>query len=186
MPAEPPAPAARYESYSHEAMAAEVAGGNDPVAAGEVGARWEELSRRLQDSTEELARLIAGTHESWQGEAGDAARAVLGKASHWLAHSAGVSSTLGESVSGQAEAAARARADMPPPVAYDPAAMIRDAAGSGNILMLAALADEMEAHRAEAEAARQKAIDVMNTRDAALYGLAPRTGFSAPSLGGPA
>jgi len=167
-------------------MAAEVAQDNDPVAAGEVGARWEELSRRLQDSTEELAQLISGTHEKWQGEAGDAARGVLGKAAHWLSHSAAVSSTLGESVGGQAEAAARARADMPPPVTYDPAAMIRDAAGSGNILALAALADEMEARRAEAEAARQKAIDVMNTRDAALHGLAPGTGFSAPSLGGPA
>lgn len=186
MPAEPPAPAARYESYSHEAMAAEVAQDNDPVVAGEVGARWEDLSRRLQDSTEDLARLISSTHESWQGEAGDAARAVLGKATHWLAHSAAVSTTVGESIGGQAEAAARARADMPPPVAYDPAAMIRDAAGSGNILALAFLADEMEARRAEAEAARQKAIDVMNTRDTALHGLAPRTGFSAPSLGGPA
>lgn len=186
MPAEPPAPAARYESYSHETMAAEVAQDNDPVVAGEVGLRWEELSRRLQDSTEELAQLIAGTHEKWQGEAGDAARVVMGKATHWLAHSASVSSTLGQSIGGQAEVAARARADMPPPVAYDPVGMIRDAAGSGNILTLAALADAMEARRAEAEAARQKAIDVMNTRDAALHGLTPRTGFSAPSLGGPA
>ncbi len=184
MPAEPPAPAARYESYSHEAMAAEVAQDNDPVAAGEIGARWEDMSRRLQDSTEELARLIAGTHEQWQGEAGDAARGVLGKAAHWLAHSAAVSATLGDAVGGQAEAAARARADMPPPVTFDPAGMIRDAAGSGSILALVALADEMETRRAEAEAARQKAIDVMNTRDAALHSLAPRTGF--PSFGGPA
>lgn len=57
--AEPPVPAARYESYSHEAMAAEVERDNDPVAAGEVGARWDGLAKRLHESTADLAALIS-------------------------------------------------------------------------------------------------------------------------------
>ncbi|NBH04239.1 PE-PGRS family protein, partial [Amycolatopsis sp. SID8362] len=78
----------------------------------------------------------------------------------------------------------RARADMPPPVAYDPASMIRDAASSGNLLAMAGLADELAARRAESEAARQKAIDVLRTRDAALRGHVPAETFpAAPSLG---
>lgn len=181
---QPPEPTARYESYSHEAMAAEVERDNDPVAAGEAGARWDELAKKLHESTADLAGLIASSGENWSGNAGDAARATLSRAAKWLSHSAAVSASVGRSVGAQAEAAARARADMPPPVEYDPAAMIRDAASSGNVLVLAGLAEEMAARRAEAEAARQKAIDVLRTRDAALRGHVPAESFpNPPTLG---
>ena len=177
---EPPVPAARYESYSHEAMAAEVERDNDPVAAGEAGARWDGLAKRLHESTADIAALIASSQENWRGQAGDAARASLGRAAQWLSHSAAVSASVGTAIGAQADAAARARADMPPPVTYDPASMIRDAASSGNVLVLAGLADEMAARRAEAEAARQKAVDVMRTRDTALRGHVPAETFPAP------
>ncbi len=183
---EPPVPTARYESYSHEAMAAEVERDNDPVAAGEAGARWDGLAKRLHESTADLAALVASSEENWRGQAGDAARAALGRAARWLSHSAAVSASVGSAVGAQADAAARARADMPPPVVYDPASMIRDAASSGNVLVLAGLADEMAARRAEAEAARQKAIDVMRTRDAALRGHVPAAEFEDPPTLGPA
>ncbi len=183
---EPPVPTARYEAYSHEAMAAEVERDNDPVAAGEAGARWEELAKRLHESTADLAALVASSEENWRGAAGDAARAAVGRAAQWLSHSATVSASVGGAVGAQADAAARARADMPPPVTYDPASMIRDAASSGNVLVLAGLADAMAARRAEAEAARQKAIDVMRTRDAALRGHVPAEPFADPPTLGPA
>jgi len=183
---EPPVPTARYEAYSHEAMAAEVERDNDPVAAGETGARWEELAKRLHESTADLAALVASSEENWGGRAGDAARAAVGRAAQWLSHSAAVSASVGGAVGAQAEAAARARADMPPPVTYDPASMIRDAASSGNVLVLAGLADEMAARRAEAEAARQKAIDVLRTRDTALRGHVPAETFADPPTLGPA
>jgi hypothetical protein len=177
---EPPVPTARYESYSHEAMAAEVERDNDPVAAGEAGARWDGLAKRLHESTADLAALIASSEENWRGGGGDAARAALGRAARWLAHSAAVSASVGSAIGAQADTAARARADMPPPVSYDPASMIRDAASSGNVLVLAGLADEMAARRAEAEAARQKAIDVLRTRDTALRAHVPAESFPAP------
>ncbi|MDT8914854.1 PPE domain-containing protein [Amycolatopsis sp. PS_44_ISF1] len=182
-----PEPTARYESYSHEALAAQTEQGNDPASAGAAGARWSELSRRLRDSTAELASLVAGSQESWRGETGDAVRAVLGRAAGWLVDSAAVAGVVGESVAGQAEVAARARADMPPPVELDPAGMIRSAAASGNVLALAGLSAVLDARRAEAEAARQKAIDVLHTRDAALHALVPGVAFPAvPALGQPA
>ena len=183
---EPPVPAARYEAYSHEAMAAEVERDNDPVAAGEAAARWEGLAKRLHESTADLAGLIASSQENWRGAAGDAAREAVSRAARWLSHSAAVSASVGGAVGAQADAAARARADMPPPVTYDPASMIRDAASSGNVLVLAGLADEMAARRAEAEAARQKAIDVLRTRDTALRGHVPAETFADPPTLGPA
>ncbi|GAB3152282.1 PPE domain-containing protein [Amycolatopsis sp. NPDC004378] len=183
---EPPVPTARYESYSHEAMAAEVERDNDPVAAGEAGARWDGLAKRLHESTADLAALVASSREHWQGAGGDAAREAVSRAAQWLSHSAAVSASVGSAVGAQADVAARARADMPPPVAYDPASMIRDAASSGNVLVLAGLAEEMAARRAEAEAARQKAIDVMRTRDTALRGHVPASAFEAPPTLGPA
>ncbi|MFD5247028.1 PE-PGRS family protein [Amycolatopsis sp. NPDC058340] len=177
---EVPVAATRYEAYSHEALAAEVEAGNDPEAAGGIGAGWDALARRMQDATAELAGLVGSSEENWRGEAGDALRGVLATASGWLTWSADLSSSLGKAVSGQAEAAARARADMPPPVDYDPGAMIRGAAAGGNLALLAALADEMEAKHAEAEEARRKAVDVMNTRDASLRSLTPRVSFGKP------
>jgi hypothetical protein len=161
-------------------MAAEVERDNDPAAAGEAGARWDGLAKRLQESTADVAALIASSDEHWRGQAGDAARASLGRAAQWLAHSAAVSASVGQAVGAQAEVAARARADMPPPVTYDPASMIRDAASSGSVFVLAGLAGAMAARRAEAEAARQKAIDVLRTRDTALRGHVPTETFPAP------
>ncbi|WP_425548794.1 PPE domain-containing protein [Amycolatopsis ultiminotia] len=173
---------------SHATLAAQVSDGNDPAAAGSAGARWTELSARLRDSIGNLTALSTGSQDMWQGETGDAMRAVLGKASSWLGETAAVSAVVGESVTGQAEIAARARAEMPEPVEFDPATMIRSAAASGDVLDLAGLSSAMDARREEAETTRQKAIDVLRTRDTALRGLVPRAAFpAAPALGtGPA
>ena len=81
---EAPTTSTRYESYSHEAMAVEVAAGNDPAAAGEIGGQWAELAGKLQESTQALIDLTAGSEESWQGDAGDAMRVLLVKAAGWL------------------------------------------------------------------------------------------------------
>lgn len=175
-----PATTTRYESYSHEAMVAEVNAGNDPAAAGEIGAQWAELAGKLRESTQALTVLTSRSEENWQGDAGDAMRGVLAKAAGWLDQASGVSAGVGDSVSRQAEVAARAKAEMPPPVPYDPAEMIRSAAGSGDIRWLVGLSDAMAEQRAAAEAARIKAVDVMNARDLALHGLAAAESFGAP------
>jgi hypothetical protein len=177
---EVPLASTRYESYSHEAMAAEVGTGNDPAAAGEIGAQWMELAGRVQESTQALTGLTARSEETWRGEAGDAMRSVLRKAAGWLDQLAAGSARVGDAVSQQAAVAARAKAEMPPPVPYDPVGMIRGAAASGDILSLVGLSGAMAARRAEAEAARLKAVDVMNSRDAALHALAGGESFGPP------
>ncbi|SFB46613.1 PPE family protein [Amycolatopsis marina] len=170
----------RYESYSHAAMRAEVEAGNDPAAAGEIGAEWADLAARMHDSAEWLRRLSDSSTELWQGSAGEALRSVLGRAVTWSDEAAGVSSTLGESVSQQAAISAKAKAEMPEPVEYDPGAVIRETALSGDIAGLIGLSDRLTALRAQSESARQKAIDVMNSRDAGLRAAVPAAGFGAP------
>ncbi|WAL63671.1 PE-PGRS family protein [Amycolatopsis cynarae] len=174
-----PEPVRRYESYTHEAMAAEVGAGNDPAAAGELGAAWAGLAERLRQSAGVLSQVAGLSREHWEGQAGDAVRATLARAADWSRRAGDTSSRLAAAVTEQAGIAARARAEMPPPVGYDPGAMIREAVGSGDVLALLGLSDAMDERRAEAEAARLKAVDVMNSRDAALRAAVPAVGFEA-------
>jgi hypothetical protein len=175
-----PEPARRYESYTHEAMAAEVADGNDPAAAGEIGARWAGLGARLSESMAVLSAISERSKESWQGPAAEAMRGVLSRAADWSSRATAVSFRISGAVSAQAEIAAWARAEMPPPVEADPIRIIRDAVSSGNILELAGLSETLSSRREQAEAARAKAIDVMNARDAALRDTVPSGSFPAP------
>jgi hypothetical protein len=183
---EPEVPPAdrRYEAYRHEAMKAEVETGNDPAEAGAIGGQWSALAGRLEESTRALAGLARRSEEFWQGGGAERMRAALTRFAGWSDEAASVSSVVGESVCRQADIAARAKAEMPDPVGYQPDAMIRDAAASGNILRMVGLSDAMAARRAEAEAARLRAVDVMNARDGGLRAAVPRSCFGPPpSLG---
>ncbi|MFF5992127.1 PE-PGRS family protein [Prauserella flavalba] len=175
-----PSTGRRYEWYSHEALKAEVESGNEPAEAGEIGREWAELAGALREAGDALTGMSAGSEEAWSGPGGDALRAVLRKAAGWSQEAAAVSVSLGEAVGSQAETAARARAEMPEPVPYDPAGMIRDAVAAGDLAALAGLSGALSARREEAEAARQKAIDVLYARDAALRAAVPSSSFTAP------
>jgi hypothetical protein len=175
-----PAADRRYEAYSHEAMQAEVEAGNDPSGAGEIGAQWTYLSARLRDSVQALAGMSTMTDELWQGAAGEAVRRSLDRAAVWTDRTARTSELIGAAVGEQAAAAALARAQMPEPVSYDPAGLIREAAVSGDIRSLVGLSDLLSGRRAEAEAARQQAVDVMRARDDALLAAVPGQDFDAP------
>ncbi|HKS49545.1 MAG TPA: PE-PGRS family protein [Amycolatopsis sp.] len=161
-------------------MAAEVEAGNDPAAAGEIGRQWASLGARLRDSVEALSALAGRSREVWEGGAAEAMRNTLADAAGWSAKATEVSYAVSDAVTDQAGIAARARTEMPPPVDFDPARMIRDAAAGGNLLDLIGLSDALSARRDEAEAAREKAIDVMNARDAALRSSVPSQPFAVP------
>lgn len=180
IPAAKPHPASRYESYSHEAMRAEVDNGNDPAAAGQLGREWTELAAKLRDAGEVLNEVSSASAQAWYGPAGDALRSVLDRATRWSGEVATAAATVADAVGRQAEAAARARAEMPEPVTYDPAGMIRSAANSGQVWQLVGLSDAMARRRAEAEAARQRAVDVMYARDRTLGDAVPEVSFPDP------
>ena len=175
-----PEPVRRYESYTHEAMAAEVAAGNDPAGAGQIGGQWAALGERLRESVRVLNSVSDRSREAWEGTAGDTVRDTLAKAAGWSEQATEVSYAMSDAVVQQAGIAARARAEMPPPVPFDPVGMIYDAMHSGKLLPLLGLSDALAARRDESAAARRKAIDVMNARDAALQAAVPARAFDAP------
>ena len=175
-----PEPVRRYEAWTHEAMAAEVAAGNDPAAAGQIGEQWAALGERLRESARLLTAMSEQSREAWEGPAGDAVRDTVAKAAAWSEQATEVSYGVADAVAQQAAIAARARSEMPPPVPFDPARMISDAMHSGKLFPLVGLSDALEARRAEAEAARRKAVDVMNARDAALRASVPARSFDPP------
>ncbi|HET6501825.1 MAG TPA: PE-PGRS family protein [Amycolatopsis sp.] len=175
-----PEPARRYESYTHEAMVAEVETGNDPAAAGEIGAGWGQLGARLRESMQALSAISLRSREMWQGTAADAMRETMGRAADWSGRATEASYAISAAVSDQAGIAARARAEMPPPVPYDPLGMIRAAASGGSLLDLIGLSEALSARSEAAEAARLKAIDVLNARDAALRAAVPSQSFDSP------
>jgi PPE-repeat protein len=178
-----PEPARRYESYTHEAMAAEVAVDNDPAAAGEIGAQWAALGARLSESMAVLSAISERSREDWQGPAADAMRDALSRAADWSGQASDISCLVSDAVTAQAGIAARARAEMPPPVDFDPGRMIHDAVASGNFLQLIELSDALSSRRDQAQTARAKAIEVMRARDAALRAAVPPRSFPAPEAG---
>lgn len=161
-------------------MYAEVGIGNDPAAAGEIGREWTDLARGLREVGEALTGLSKASEGVWQGGGAEAVRSVLSDAAAWSGQAAEVSDAVSRAVTGQAEAAAWARAEMPEPVSYDPAAMIREAAAGGDVWQLVGLSDAMAARRDEAERARQQAVDVMYARAAALGSAVPEAEFPKP------
>ncbi|KID28026.1 PPE domain-containing protein [Prauserella rugosa] len=175
-----PEPDVRYESYSHEQLKAEVDAGNDPESAGEIARGWAGLGQRLQDAVDALTAASSGSEEAWQGQGGEALRAAFARAGQWAQHAAETASEVGGGVAAQAGAAARARAAMPEPVAYDPAATIRDAVGGGDLAALVGLTDALAERREQAERARRQAIDVLYARDRALRDAVPAGSFTAP------
>ncbi|QWF77028.1 PE-PGRS family protein [Amycolatopsis sp. CA-230715] len=182
-PSNPAMPASnrRYDAYSHEALVAEVAEGNDPEAAGGLAGQWAGLGDRLRDARDQLTAIANASDEHWHGTAGEALRASLRSAAAWSDEASGVTAEVAGSVGRQAEVAARARADMPDPVGYDPASMISGAMRSGDLLAIAGLSDALEERRAAAAAAKAKAVDVVTTRDTGLYAAVPGAAFTPPS-----
>src|SRR5947208_1424688 len=96
-----PEPVRRYESYTHEALAAEVEAGNDPAAAGEISEQWTGLAARLRESTEALAAISQRSQELWEGKAADAMRETLTRAAGWSAQATEVSYAVSDAVTNQ-------------------------------------------------------------------------------------
>lgn len=179
-PREVPISTRRYEAYSHQALKAEVEDGNDPGSVGEVSAQWGELAARLAESAQAIAKASGGSESSWTGEGGDAMRASVMSTASWSRQAADFSVGVANSLAGQASIASRAKQEMPEPVDYDPGQIIRSTVQSGNIIALCSLPATLWAKQAESEAAKQKAVDVMNARDAGLHTTAVREGFPQP------
>jgi hypothetical protein len=151
---------------THEQMQQLVTQNNNPGVAYAAGDDWKNLGGQLREAAITLDAAINGSQSHWEGAAADLARAHLAKVRDWSADTAEYFHATGTAMHDQVDAAAKAKADMPQPVDFDPAKMIEQAAG--NPIAMLTLPVTMYATYEASTSAKDKAVQVMQTRDASL------------------
>ncbi|MFE9748465.1 hypothetical protein ACFYOT_26460 [Saccharothrix saharensis] len=164
-----PNPDARYEAYSHEALAKLVERNFDPDTAHQVADQWKSVGKVLTELAVDFSVIITGSKEGWTGSAAEGARNALLKVGEFSDTAGDRFTRTSEAVRDQTHAAGEAKTKMPPPVEFDPMKMISEAVHSGNFVDVLALPFAIQAQHAKADAARSEAISVVYARDDALY-----------------
>ncbi|GAA3431404.1 WXG100 family type VII secretion target [Kutzneria kofuensis] len=161
-----PHPNANYPGLPHEELKKLVTVNVNPGAAYAAGDEWKQLAGQLREAAITLDAAINGSQSHWEGAAADLARAHLAKVRDWSADTAEFFNATGTAMHDQVDAAAKAKTDMPDPVDFDPAKMIEQAAG--NPIAMITLPVEMYTTYQASNEAKDKAVKVVQTRDASM------------------
>jgi hypothetical protein len=164
-PAVPP-PNQNYPHLTHEQLKALVTQNSEPGQAYAAGDEWKGVASQLRDAAITLDAAINGSQSHWEGAAADLARAHLAKVRDWSADTAEFFNATGTAMHDQVDAAAKAKADMPNPVDFDPAKMIEQAAV--NPIAMLTLPATMYATYEASNSAKDQAVKVLQTRDASM------------------
>lgn len=155
-----------YASNTHAQLKSQVDNNNDPAAAYQDGDAWHQLAHSLRQSAVDLDAAISGSSAHWEGTAADMARTHLAKVRDWSATSADNFDKTGQAVHDQADAAAKAKTDMPPPVDFKPQEMIEQAATNPVAMLM--LPATMYIQHDKSVKAKEQAVQVIQTRDTSL------------------
>jgi hypothetical protein len=161
-----PHPNQNYPGMSHDQLKMLVTQNVDPGTAYKAGDEWYGLSDQLRDAAVTLDAAINGSQSHWEGAAADLARAHLAKVRDWSADTAQYFTSTGRAMHDQVDAAAKAKADMPDPIEYNPGKMLAQAAT--NPISLIALPAEMYLTHEASNDAKAKAVQVIQARDTAM------------------
>ena len=161
-----PHPNANYPGVSHDDLKKLVTVNVDPGAAYRAGDAWKGLAGQLREAAITLDAAINGSQSHWEGAAADLARAHLSKVRDWSADTAEFFTATGTAMHDQVDAAAKAKTDMPEPVNFDPVKMMEQAAG--NPISMIALPVTMYTTYNASNEAKDKAVKVVETRDASM------------------
>ncbi|MFI9384095.1 WXG100 family type VII secretion target [Kutzneria sp. NPDC052558] len=161
-----PHPNANYPGMSHDQIKTLVTQNVDPGAAYKAGDEWHGLAGQLRDAAITLDAAINGSQSHWEGAAADLARAHLAKVRDWSADTAQYFNATGTAMHDQVDAAAKAKADMPDPIEYNPGKMLAQAAV--NPIALIALPAEMYLTHEASNDAKNKAVQVIQARDSSM------------------
>jgi len=159
-----PSPSMNPGASSHETLKA-MTDAAQPAGAQAVADEWARMAAGFDEAATLFERATQRSEGGWRGEAAEAMRAQLGQVAAWSRQTGAHYQAAAEAIGSQAEAANTAKTTMPPPVPYDPAAMIRQAAASGNISELAALPALMYDQKQKRDAAHEEAVRVVAERD---------------------
>ncbi|UVS82493.1 hypothetical protein [Actinokineospora sp. UTMC 2448] len=163
----------RWRGYDHAELHSMINSGPGPSASTPQTEYWESLLRELGDIDHDLNAKLGTLAATWQGAAGDGAQGALNPLQVWASDSQTGASGMRASTEYQAEMIARARAEMPEPVAVTtpaPSGWAKLAAGAalftgdaGPAMAVAQQAADHEAQEAARDAAAQKAVDTMES-----------------------
>src|SRR6266540_3276600 len=124
-----PSPSMNAQAQSHEALKA-MTDAADPAGSTAIAESWGDLASGFDQATELFQRAMLSSEPGWTGEAADAMRAQLARIARWTKETGAAYRAAADAIGAQSEAAGSAKTAMPPPVPYDPAQMIREAAAS--------------------------------------------------------
>ncbi|MBV9843930.1 MAG: hypothetical protein JOZ47_02495 [Kutzneria sp.] len=155
-----------YANSSHAQLKADVDTNNDPAAAYREGDTWHRIAQSLRHSAADIDAAINRSAALWEGAAADAARTHLLGVRDWSNQSADDFARTGVAIHDQADAAAKAKRDMPDVVDFSPSKMIENALADPMALMT--LPSAMHSQHERSTTAKQKAIEVVRARDMSL------------------
>jgi PPE family len=161
-----PHPNANYSGLPHDELKKLVTTNVNPGVAYKAGDEWKQLAGQLREAAITLDAAINGSQSHWEGAAADLARAHLAKVRDWSADTAEFFNATGTAMHDQVDAAAKAKADMPDPINFDPVKMFEQAAS--NPISMIALPAEMYLTYNASNDAKDKAVKVVQTRDASM------------------
>jgi hypothetical protein len=159
-----PTPTTNPRAQSHDALKA-MTDAAQPAGAQAVADGWTRLAAGFDEAVTLFDRARHASEAGWTGPAADAMRAHLARVAHWSKAMGAHYQAAGTAIATQATAAESAKSAMPPPVPYDPAAMIRQARESGSLLQLAQLPFQLYAQKHKRDAAHEEAARVITERD---------------------
>ncbi|MGH3914679.1 MAG: hypothetical protein ACRDTC_14925 [Pseudonocardiaceae bacterium] len=135
----------------------------------ELGKVWNELGNAIMNFGASLHHTATSLDAVWKGEAGLAARDMLVKLAKWSEQTGQGVQYMSTTMRTQADAAGKAKADMPDPVPYDPAVYQNQINSTSNpfkwIQILGDAREQYEQHNA----AREEAIRVTETYSTSLH-----------------
>ncbi|MGX7823957.1 hypothetical protein ACTG9Q_02575 [Actinokineospora sp. 24-640] len=163
----------RWRGYDHPELHRMINEGPGPAASTPQTEYWETLLSELGEIDADLNAKLATMAATWEGAAADGAQSALNPLQQWAVDAQTGASGMRASTEYQADMIARARAEMPEPVAVTtpaPSGWAKVAAGAaaltGNLGPAAAVvsqAADHEAQEAKQDAASQKAVDTMDS-----------------------
>lgn len=174
-----PAPDLNPHAQSHEVLKG-MTDAADPAGSQAVADGWAAMASGFDEAAELFQQAMLNSTVGWTGEAAEGMREQLARVATWSKATGARYQAASAAVGEQSAAADSAKTAMPPPVPYDPAQMIRDAAASGNISEMAALPFAMYAQKQKHDAAHDQAAEVVSNRDLAFADAAARVPVFSP------
>jgi hypothetical protein len=158
----------RWQGYSHQELYDMLHAGPGSAAAGTVADRWSAMAGALADIQQEIAAGVTAAGATWDGSAADSARSAIGPLGEWAQQASTAADVMRISTELQGDLLAKARADMPVPVAVPPQ--------PGPVGRLVTAQVDFEVAELASQVAEQQAHQVMAQYEAA-------TGDNTSTLG---